>query len=124
MTEEQVTDYLKNRGFPEHVWKGSGAGLIKRWKDFVVEVEQGYCPECLIDDYWSDLELRELIHEIGRDDRVKEADERFRAMFTATHIKHYYRERKSDYDFWNYGYPENATGFFYEQIKRHILQQA
>ena len=123
MTEEQIQEYLKTNGFPKHVWQNGSSGLIKRWEEFAEEVEQGYSPDCLIDDYWNDLELRELIHKIGISSRVKEADEKFRAMLTATNIKHYYRERNSDYDFWNYGYPKNATGNFYEQIKRHILQQ-
>jgi hypothetical protein len=75
----------------------------------------------LIDDYWIGLEVRDLIHDIGSDDRVKHADETFRSLLTGTHIKHYNRERHSDYDFWNFGYPKNATGCFLEQIKFHIL---
>jgi hypothetical protein len=53
---------------------------------------------------------------------VSDADERFRAMLTATEIKHWYVDRHSDYDFWNYGYPKNATGYFLEAIKELILR--
>ncbi len=123
MTEAQIKEYLKNRGLPEHIWKRGSQVILQRWKDFVAEIEKGYSPNCFIDEYWNDLDKRELIHEIGCDDKVREADERFRAMLTANNIKHHYRERNSEYDFWNYGYPKNATGFFYEQIKHHILQQ-
>ena len=121
MTEQQIKEYLRNRGCPKIVWEGGTERLLRRWRDFVLEVEKGYCPRCLIDEYWNDLDTRELIHEVGYDDSVKEADERFRAMLTATHVKHHHRGRESDYDFWNYGYPKNATGFFLEEIKRHIL---
>jgi hypothetical protein len=125
MTDEEVKTYLKGKGWPERIWQGGREPLIQRWKDFVVSIESAErTRNWLIDDYWILLEARELIHEIGCDDRVKEADERFRAMLAATDIKHYYKERKSDYDFWNYGYPKNATGFFYEQIKCHVLQQS
>jgi hypothetical protein len=124
MTDDDIKTYLKDKGCPKIVWEGGTERLLQRWNDFVAEVEKGYCPECLIDDYWNDLELRELIHEIGCDDLVQAADHRFRSMLTAVHIKHYYKERNTDYDFWNYGYPKNATGFFYEQIKCHILGQS
>jgi len=101
MTEEEAKEYLRNRGCADFVWKGGSERLIQRWQKFVAEVERGYCPNCLIDEYWNDLTTRELIHEIGFDEQVKEADERFRTMLTATNIKHYRRDRASDYDFWN-----------------------
>lgn len=123
LTEEQAKEYLRNKGCPEFVWKGGSVRLILDWENFVSEVEKGYCPRCLIDEYWNDLDTRELIHEIGFDDRVEAADKRFRAMLTATTIKHHKRDRVSDYDFWNYGYPKNASGFFLEQIKEHVLGQ-
>ena len=121
MTEEQIKQYLKTKGFPDHAWQRGSEWLVQRWNDFVSEVEHGYCPNCLIDEYWNDLETRELIHDLGLEDRSVEADARFRAMLTATDIKHHFKDRDSDYDFWNYGYPKNAAGFFYEQVKNHIL---
>lgn len=124
MTEEQVKIYLKEKGWPKNVWQGGREKLIQRWKDFVTDIGKNECTRnWLIDDYWISLETRELIHDIGSDENVKEEDERFRGILTATNIKHYYRERDSNYDFWNYGYPKNATGFFYEQIKCHILNE-
>lgn len=124
MTEEETQVFLRQSGYPEHIWKSGSEGLIRRWHEFVAEVEQGYCPDCLIDEYWNDLDTRELIHAIGKDSNVADADTRFRAVLTATNIKHNYTDRKTDYDFWNYGYPRNASGFFYEEIKRHILKGA
>jgi hypothetical protein len=99
--------------------------LVARWKEFVRDNEtEAHTRNWLIDDYWVLLETREAIHNLGIDDLVDEADRRFRALLTSTEIKHKYKERKSDYDFWNSGYPKNATGFFYEQIKIHILDQS
>jgi hypothetical protein len=124
MTEEQIKEYLKDRGCRKAVWEGGKERLLSKWAKFVREVENGYCPNCLIQEYWNDLDTRDLIHDIGCDDEVKELDKRFAAMLTATHIKHWCRERDSDYDFWNYGYPSNATGFFFEDIKQYILGQS
>lgn len=70
------------------------------------------------------MDTRELIHDIGCDNQVAEIDKRFAATLTATHIKHWHQLRKSDYDFWNYGYPKNASGFFHEEVKRYILQRS
>jgi len=123
MTEEQAKEYLKIRGCPEFVWRGGSEALIRRWKELVTTVETGYCANCLIEEYWNDLDTRELIHDIGYDAEVRESDEKFAAMLTATNIKHWHTDRNSDYDFWNYGYPKNAAGFFFEDIKRHILRE-
>jgi hypothetical protein len=120
LTPKQIEEYLKAR-CPEHVWRGGREGLVQGWKDFVEEVERGYCPRCLIEEYWNDLDTRELIHDIGCDGEVEDLDKRFAAMLTATEIKHWHTDRDSDYDFWNYGYPKNAAGFFLEEVKRHVL---
>jgi hypothetical protein len=122
MTDQQIKEYLKNRGCAEHVWSGGREGLIQRWKDFVAEVERGYCPTCVMEEYWNDLDTRELIHDIGVDAEVGVVDDRFAAMLTATEIKHCHRDRNTDYDFWNHGYPKNAAGYFLEDIKRHFVR--
>ena len=121
MTDEQIKKYLKDRGCPEFVWSAGREGLIQRWQDFVAEVEKGYCPKCMIEEYWNDLDTRELIHAIGRDVEVKDVDEKFAAMLTAREIKHWHKDRRTDYDFWNYGYPKNASGYFLEDVERHFL---
>jgi hypothetical protein len=124
MTEDQIREYLKGRGCPEAVWRGGSERLVRNWEHFVTEIENGYCPNCLIQEYWNDLDTRELIHDIGCDDKVADLDKRFAAMLTATDIKHWCEDRNSDYDFWNYGYPKNAAGYFYDDIKRYILRQS
>jgi len=123
MTEDEIKFYLKNRGCPEHVWQGGAERLLRKWNNFVAQVEKGYCPDCLIEEYRNHLDTRELIHDIGYGDQVKDADARFAAMLTATHIKHWHKKRSTDYDFWNYGYPKNVSGNFLEEVKRYILRK-
>jgi len=125
MTEEQIREHLKGQGWPQHVWQGGSKLLIARWTDFVARLEdQESSRNWLIDDYWIFLEIRELIHEIGHDADVIQADEIFRSMLVRTDIKHRHKDRKSEYDFWNYGYPKNASGFFFQQIRLHVLQES
>jgi hypothetical protein len=88
MTDPQIKEYLKSMGCPERVWRGGREFLVQRWKGFVAEVERGYCQNCVIEDYWNDLDIRELIHDIGSDGEVADIDKRFAAMLTATEIKH------------------------------------
>lgn len=114
----------KNKGFWRRDLAQSPEFLVARWKKFVRDNEtEGHTRNWLIDDYWQLLESREAIHKLGIDDLVSDEDRRFRVLLISTEIKHKYKERKSDYDFWNSGYPQNATGFFHEQIKIHILNQ-
>ena len=62
-----------------------------------------------------------MIHDIGMDSEVKDVDEHFAAMLTAREVKHWHLGRKTDHDFWNYGYPKNASVYFLEDLKRHFL---
>ena len=123
MTEEQIKAYLRNRGCSKEICDGGKGVLLRKWESFVQEVEKGYCPNCVIQEYWSDLDTRDLIPDIGCDEEVTELDKRFAGMLTDTHIKHWRTDRNSDYDFWNRGYPKNAAGLFFEDIKTYILGQ-
>ena len=124
LTDEELKALLKAKGWSERVSSRGRDFFIRGWNDFVSSIEQGRTANWLIDDYWIRLEYRELLHDIGSDHRVRAADEKLRSMLTATDIKHYFKERKTTYDFWNYGYPKNSTGFFLEQIKCHILSSS
>ena len=118
LTEANAREYLKARGCPQLIYEGGGHGLIERWSDFVRKVEKGDCAHYCMEDYWNDLDIRELIHAIGWDSDARQADERLASLLTATNVKHWNTDRKSDYDFWNYGYPKNATGFFLDEAQR------
>lgn len=120
MTEEQIQKTLKDRGCPEFVWKGGSQYLIDNWKKFIEEVERGYCPDCLLDEYLNDLDTRTLIRLTGLDDKVKDLDERFKAMLIRTDLRISQEKTEIDNDFWNFGYPKNAKGYFLQEILRVI----
>ena len=122
MTENEIKAYLRNRGWSKEVWESGSRYLFQRWHQFVSTVrDEAKTRNWLIDDYWIFLEIRDLIHEVGLDKEVQEEDKQFRALLTATDVRHQHKERNTTYDFWNCGYPKNASGFFYEQIKVHVL---
>ncbi len=80
MADREIVAYLRERGCPEHVWKGGRA----------------------------DLDVRALIAEIGAEAQVREADERLRR--TLTGCDHRVWESAPGSPFWDFGYPGNASG--------------
>ena len=58
MTDQEMTDYLRENGYPEHVVKAGRKGLVDRWRKFVEEVERGY--KFGLEDYRNDLDLRAM----------------------------------------------------------------
>lgn len=119
MTEEEIKTKLKNRGCPAFVWQNGSHGLISQWKTFVEEIEKGYCPDCLLEEYWNDLDTRELIHYVDLDSQVKDLDEKFVSMLTRRDVRIHKTNSKIN-DFWNFGYPKNASGYFFKQINDFI----
>ena len=63
MTDQEMADYLRENGYPEHLVRAGRAGLIARWRRFVEEVEKGY--GFTIYDYRNDLDLRGIIAMLG-----------------------------------------------------------
>jgi hypothetical protein len=106
MTEGEIRDYLIDSGCPAHIVRGGREGLIRRWNQFVAEVERGY--EFGLEDYRRDLDLRGIIELIGAAEAVCEADARFRAMLTATEVRVW--ESGGADPWWDFGYPRNASG--------------
>jgi hypothetical protein len=106
MTECEIRTYLRDNGYPDHIVRGGREGLIRRWKDFVSEVERGY--EFGLEDYRNDLDVRGIIRLIGADDGASDADERFQSLLTSTERRVW---ESSDGDpWWDFGYPRNARG--------------
>lgn len=105
MNETDVRAYLRDNGYPEHIVRGGRKGLTARWKQFVDEVERGY--EFGLEDYRNDLDIRAIIHLVGADEEVGEADERFRAMLTAPDRRVW--ESAGGDPWWDFGYPRNAS---------------
>jgi hypothetical protein len=105
MTDAQVQDYLRDNGYPEHVVRGGRAGLVRRWREFVEQVERGY--SLGIEDYRNDLDVRGIIALAAADDaEVHALDERLKELLTATNARVW--ESGPGEAFWDFGYPRNA----------------
>ena len=108
MTDEELIAYLDDNGYPDHIVTGGGPGLIRRWCEFVSEVEQGY--QYRLHDYRHDLDIRGLLALTGleADAAVQSADERLRGLLTHTDQRIW--ESTPGEPFWDFGYPQNASG--------------
>ncbi len=117
MTDEEMTAYLRENGYPEHVVRAGRAGLIERWSKFVAEVERGY--RFGLEDYRNDLDLRGIISLLGMDAEVSALDRRFEAMLT-NRDKRVWESAAAD-PFWDFGYPSSTGKQFMEDIKTEGL---
>jgi len=113
MTDPEITQHLRERACPEHIWRAGREGLIRRWEAFVAEVERGY--PLGLDDYRNDLDTRALIAEVGLENEVRDADERFRRLLTATGTRVW--ESAPGNPFWDFGYPLNSSGELREELR-------
>lgn len=117
MTDEEVRDYLRDNGYPEHIVRDGRAGLLRRWREFVTEVEHGY--HCNLEDYRNDLDVRAIIALAGLEDEVDALDARFEKMLTARAIRVW--ESAGNDPFWDFGYPKNAGSELLEDLKAEGL---
>jgi hypothetical protein len=106
MTDEEIRDYLDDNGYPPHIVHGGRAGLVRRWRNFVAQVERGY--PLGLEDYRNDLDTRAIILMAGaEDDEVLALDERLKAMLTHPEIRVW--ESAPGEPFWDFGYPQLAS---------------
>jgi hypothetical protein len=117
MTDEEMTAYLRENGYPEHVIRAGRKGLIERWGKFVADVEHGY--RFGLEDYRNDLDLRGIIAMLGLDAQVAEPDHRFEALLTARDKRVW--ESSAAEPFWDFGYPSNAGPQLLEDLKSEGL---
>jgi hypothetical protein len=117
MTDEEMTAYLRENGYPEHIVRGGRAGLVERWRKFVEEVERGY--KFGLEDYRNDLDLRGIIAMLGLDQEVSDLDRRFEALLTNRDQRVW--ESSAENGFWDFGYPGNAGPALLEDIKNEGL---
>jgi hypothetical protein len=105
MTDTEIADYLEDNGYPPHIVRGGREGLIRRWSEFVAEVENGYIYG--LDDYRHDIDLRGAIEVTGLKDHpaVRDADERLRPLLSGS-VRVW--ESVDGDAFWDFGYPRNA----------------
>jgi hypothetical protein len=104
MTDDDIRRYLEDNGYPRHVVSGGKEGLIRRWRQFVEEVERGY--QFGLEDYRNDLDARGVIALVGLDAEVGEYDRRFENTLTRRDIRIW--ESAAGDPFWDFGYPKNA----------------
>ena len=104
MTDSEIRTYLKDNGYPGHVVRGGREGLVKRWNEFVGEVERGY--EFGLEDYRNDLDIRGILRLIGAEAEAREADERLQPLLTETERRIW--ESAAGDPWWDFGYPRNA----------------
>ena len=117
MTDEEMTAYLRESGYPEHVIRDGRQGLIDRWRHFVEEAERGY--RFGLEDYRNDLDVRGILRLLGLDEQVADLDRRFESLLTDREKRIW--ESAPDNPYWDFGYPRNAKGQLLEDIKKEGL---
>jgi len=117
MTDEEMSAYLRENGYPEHIVRAGRAGLIERWRKFVGEVEHGY--KFGLEDYRNDLDLRGIMSMLGIEKEVTELDQRFEALLI-DRKKRIWESSAAD-PFWDFGYPRNSGPELLEDIKNEGL---
>jgi len=117
MTDQEMSAYLRENGYPEHIVRAGRAGLIERWRKFVGEVEHGY--KFGLEDYRNDLDLRGIISMLGMDQEVSDLDKRFEALLIDREKRIW--ESSGTNPFWDFGYPANAGKQLLEDINNEGL---
>jgi hypothetical protein len=105
MTDAEIRLYLEDNGYPRHVVAAGREGLLRRWSEFVAEVERGY--RFGLEDYRNDLDVRGILAQLGLDDDVAAIDRRFEHMLIAREQRVW--ESADGNPFWDFGYPKNAS---------------
>jgi hypothetical protein len=119
MTDAEMSAYLRENGYPEHIVRAGRAGLIERWRKFVGEVEGGY--KFGLEDYRNDLDLRGIISMLGMDEEVRELDTRLEGLLIDREKRIW--ESSGTNPFWDFGYPVNAGKQLMEDIRNEGLTQ-
>src|SRR3984957_14243195 len=103
MIDAEINNKLRERGVADYLQGEGRDGLVARWRSFVEEVEQGY--KLGIDDYQNDLNMREILEDVGlgNDPEVNALGERFRAQMQNTAVQTWKSKHPSA--FWVRGYP-------------------
>ncbi|HEY3739139.1 MAG TPA: hypothetical protein VGL53_04805 [Bryobacteraceae bacterium] len=113
MDEAAIQQYLEDNGYPAHVVEAGAAGLVRRFRDFVAEVEAGYAYG--LHDYRNDLDIRGLIGLFGLDSEVADEDQRLNAMLIGR--DHRIWESGAGDAYWDFGYPRNAGRWLMRDLR-------
>jgi hypothetical protein len=94
------------------------AGLVRRWREFVEQVERGY--RLGLEDYRNDLDVRGILELAGAvDDQVRELDQRLRNLLVPANRRVW--ESAPGDPFWDFGYPRNAGEELAEDLRTEGL---
>ncbi|MBV8844045.1 MAG: hypothetical protein JO307_14650 [Bryobacterales bacterium] len=106
MTDAEIQHYLSENGYPEHIVREGRAGLIRRWREFIEQVERGY--SLGLEDYRNDLDIRAILRlaQAEDDPELNALDERLKRLLIATDRRVW--ESAPGDPFWDFGYPKNA----------------
>ncbi len=118
MTDAEIRKHLRELGYAEHVWREGREGLVRRWREFVEQVESGY--PLGLEDYRNDLDIRAAIAAAGLESEVRALDERFRGMLAGTG-RRVWESSSGGSPFWDFGYPWNASGELLEDLQSEGL---
>jgi hypothetical protein len=122
MTDPEIQNYLRDNGHPEHIVRDGRAGLLRRWREFVGQVEKGYTLG--LEDYRNDLDVRAILElaVAGTDDpnaaEIQALDDRFKKMLAATNVRVW---ESAPSPFWDFGYPRNAGPDLIEDLRAEGL---
>ena len=114
LSDDDIRQFLIDNGYPNHIVRGGREGLVRRWQQFVGEVERGY--EYGLEDYRNDLDLRGAIEVLGLAAQVADADRRLEEMLVAREVRVW--ESLAGGASWDWGYPRNASRAFLADLVR------
>jgi hypothetical protein len=112
MDEAAIQKYLEDNGYPAHVVEAGSAGLVRRFRDFVAEVEAGY--SFGLHDYRNDLDIRGLIALFGLGEEVADEDARLNGMLVDRERRVW--ESGAGDAYWDFGYPRNAGRWLIREL--------
>jgi hypothetical protein len=111
-------EYLRENGYPEHVVREGRSGLVRKWREFVEQVERGY--SLGLEDNRNDLDVRAILAlASAEDDEVLALDERLKPLLIA-HDKRVWESAPGD-PFWDFGYPRNAGPDLLDDLRSEEL---
>jgi len=113
-----VEEYLRENGYPEHVVREGRAGLVRKWREFVEQVERGYSMG--LEDYRNDLDVRAILAQArAEDEHVNALDQRLKKLLTACDKRVW--ESAPGEPFWDFGYPRNAGPDLMDDLRSEDL---
>jgi hypothetical protein len=105
MNDAELLAYLQENGYPAHLAREGRAGLVRRWREFVEQVERGY--RLGLEDYRNDLDVRGILELAGAvGEEVRALDDRLRALLVPAQRRVW--ESAPGNPFWDFGFPRNA----------------